>query len=355
MAFNKMFVMIPVMLAARKIDNDDPTVILYLRMAYFVVQIFCFSVCVFTYLKAQAAASKAGNTNKTIYVAPPPQPFADPNAKKQYKMVVFGAHVISQSRSLLGTTLFGICMTVGLHWYKGMVMGLAIQTIMGPFNLAENALVKAIFMGGGISLEGKIFGEKAPDELTDEDEVVDEAGKVVVRKANKHNKKIKGASNGTTDTNSKKTFEEVLLDTWDEGNKADIGPLMELITKNNCNHQVKESGWTVLMILSGLGAKGTSSAIKQVMALGGNPATVDGEGWNAMHWAAFHGSAEAAKVLKEESALLSVQDKDGKSPLELAQAEGNKDVAKILEAVVKATSKKGNASSGDQDGLRKRK
>ncbi len=38
-------------------------------------------------------------------------------------------------------------MTIGLHYYKGMVMGLAIQAVMAPFNLSETALVKAVFLG----------------------------------------------------------------------------------------------------------------------------------------------------------------------------------------------------------------
>lgn len=35
--FNKMFVMLPVMFAARKLDGEDPNVIYYLRISYFTV------------------------------------------------------------------------------------------------------------------------------------------------------------------------------------------------------------------------------------------------------------------------------------------------------------------------------
>jgi hypothetical protein len=37
-----------------------------------------------------------------------------------------------------GSTFFSIVMTCGLHYYEGMVMGLAVQAIMGPFHLWEN-------------------------------------------------------------------------------------------------------------------------------------------------------------------------------------------------------------------------
>jgi ankyrin repeat protein len=208
-------------------------------------------------------------------------------------------------------------MTVGLHYYKGMVVGLAIQTIMGPLNLIENPLVKALILGNGLRKEDKIFDEKAANELTADDEVVDESGNPVARQI---------GEGGTT-----KTFEELLLDTWDAGNKADIGALMAAVNKKNCNFRTKENGWTPLMILSGLNAKGTTSAMRQVQELGGNPAIVDVEGWNSLHWAAFHGSVEAAKELSKVTALLSVKDKEGKLPLQMAKAEGNEDVAAFLE------------------------
>jgi ankyrin repeat protein len=208
-------------------------------------------------------------------------------------------------------------MTVGLHYYKGMVVGLAIQTIMGPLNLIENPLVKALILGNGLRKEDKIFDEKAANELTADDEVVDESGNPVVRQI---------GEGGTT-----KTFEELLLDTWDAGNKADIGALMAAVNKKNCNFRTKENGWTPLMILSGLNAKGTTSAMRQVQELGGNPAIVDVEGWNSLHWAAFHGSVEAAKELSKVTTLLSVKDKEGKLPLQMAKAEGNEDVAAFLE------------------------
>mmetsp|Transcript_21034 Transcript_21034/g.27649 ORF Transcript_21034/g.27649 Transcript_21034/m.27649 type:complete len:344 (-) Transcript_21034:172-1203(-) len=343
MAFNKMFVMLPVMLAARKLDSEDPNVVYWLRVAYACVQTVVIAIVGFTYIQAQGAASKA--SNKTIYVPPPPQPLADPNAKKRYTEVSFGAHVVSQSRSLLGSTLFGICLTTGLHWYKGMVMGLAIQSIMAPLNLLENALVKALILGKGIREEDKIFDEKVAGDLTEEDEVVDEGGNVVVRSG-----ALAGSAGGKTDPNAKKSFEDILLDTWDEGNKADIAPLVAEINKKNCNYQVKESGWTPLMILSGLGAKGTGKAIQDVIALGGNPAIVDVEGWNAMHWAAFHGSAEAAKVLRDEGKLYQVKDKEGKTAIEFARAEKNDDVVKILEELEVSTE-----SKIAEEGIRKRK
>lgn len=254
----------------------------------------------------------------------------------------FTAHILSTARSLLGSTLFGICMTVGLHWYKGMIVGIAMQTIMGPITLLENPLVKALIFGNGFRPEDKIFDEKTSIELTPDDEIVDENGTVVVRPA-----RSVAASTATAGN-----FEDLLLDTWDAGNKADIGALMAAITKKNCNFQTKESGWTPMMILSGLNAKGALSAIRQLKEMGGNPAIADAEGWNALHWAAFHGSIEAAKELVKDSALLSVKDKEGKLPLEIAKAEGNNGVATFIESALESNS---TGKTSTDTGLRKRK
>mmetsp|Transcript_119057 Transcript_119057/g.333542 ORF Transcript_119057/g.333542 Transcript_119057/m.333542 type:complete len:340 (+) Transcript_119057:231-1250(+) len=337
---NKLFIMLPAMFAARKLDSEDPMQVFWLRVAYGTIQAVCVLIVAYTYIQATTIASKS--TGGVIYVPPAPQPFADPNAKKKYTEVNFGAHVLSTARSLLGSTLFGILMTVGLHWYKGMIVGLAIQTIMSPLNLTENPLVKALILGNGIKAEDKIFDEKTASELTAEDEVVDGSGNPVAR-----------APGGGTITGGTGSFEDLMLDTWDAGNKADVGAFMAAVTKKNCNSRSKESGWTPMMILSGLNAKGTASAIRQLKELGGNPAIVDVEGWNSLHWAAFHGSIEAAKELVKDTALLTVKDKEGKLPLDMAKAEGNEDVAKFLEICTETavTSAKSKADAG----LRKRK
>lgn len=70
MAFNKMFVMLPVMFAARKLDGEDPMVVNYLRIAYGVMQGICIMVVLYTYLQASSAAAK--HTNRIVYVPPAP-------------------------------------------------------------------------------------------------------------------------------------------------------------------------------------------------------------------------------------------------------------------------------------------
>lgn len=207
-------------------------------------------------------------------------------------------------------------------------------------NLIENPVVKALIMGKGFRPEDKIFEEKTASELTNDDEIVDESGNPVVRSAAAPAVKASGS-----------TFEDMLLDTWDAGTKADIATLMGEINKKNCNFRTKESGWTPMMILAGLNAKGTVSAIRQLKELGGNPAITDAEGWTSLHWAAFHGSMEAAKELVKDTALLIVKDKEGTVPSAMAKAEGNDDIAKFLEEAAEKADIKTDADTG----LRKRK
>ena len=291
--------------------------------------------------------------NVHVLHKPQKQPFADPNAtKKKYTETNYGAHVLSTARSMLGSTLFGVCLTIGLHIYKGMVVGLAIQTIMGPLNLAENPLIKALFLsGGGITPEAKIFDEKSSNELTADDEVVDESGNPLVRQA--ANTQQTNNKDGNKKETTMMSLEEVLLDTWDAGAEADISSLMSILTSANCNHQTQEDQWTPLMILAGLGQiKGTASAIRQAIKLGANPAIADKDGWNALQWAAFHGSPEAAKELAKDKSLLDTTDKEGLTPLEMAKKEKNTEVVKVLEEAEAVAEGK---ASGDADGLRKRK
>jgi len=59
--FNKMFVMVPVMLAARKLDAEDPKIVHYLRIAYGSMQTICVLVVLYTYMKASSKSSSDGS------------------------------------------------------------------------------------------------------------------------------------------------------------------------------------------------------------------------------------------------------------------------------------------------------
>merc|ERR1711957_1036997 len=195
----------------------------------------------------------------------------------------------------------------------------------------------------------RAFGEKYTDELTAEDLVVDEAGNEL--KISNVTKKGKDQPKA-----QQRTYEDILLDTWDEGTSANQQKLIDATNKSNVNFATSESSWTPIMIVAEL-------------------AKVDVEGWNALHWAAFHGSAEGARWLMRpydeggyggaSSGLHLATDKEGKVAIDHAKAEGNNDVAKVIEeevarSVGAPTSKSDNGQEkkdnlGDDQGLRKRK
>jgi hypothetical protein len=52
--FNKMFVMLPVMFLARKLDAEDPNIVFYLRVAYACMQFISILVVMYTYIQASA-------------------------------------------------------------------------------------------------------------------------------------------------------------------------------------------------------------------------------------------------------------------------------------------------------------
>lgn len=365
MAINKLMIMLPLMFAARKLDGEDPNIVFMLRCSYFSIQ-FCIALAVI-YIFLVSKKLAGGIFKDTIlYVAPPPQPLADPNAKPQYKQSTFGEQATKTATSLLTSTLFGICFTTGLHFYKGMIVGLAMQTIMGPLNLFENTFAKAILLGGSLKpgetpKSRKLFGEKYREELTKDDEVVDSEGKVIIVK----NEGTSAATSTAATTSGKKkkkdsktSFEDLLLDTWDEGEKANVQPLMDALNASNANFKTSENGWTPLMVVAALRAPKCDEVIKKLKELGANANVVDVEGWNALHWSAFHGSASGAKCLLETYGvalgLQDVKDKEGKVPLEHAKDEGNEDVVKVIEEMCAgdAGDEKGLK---DKDGIRKRK
>mmetsp|Transcript_4855 Transcript_4855/g.6392 ORF Transcript_4855/g.6392 Transcript_4855/m.6392 type:complete len:308 (-) Transcript_4855:597-1520(-) len=302
----------------------------------------------FNFSRHSVSHSHTENVNRTTYYHEMTQPFADPN-KKTYQEKTYGKHVKSTANAMISSIAFGIIITTGLHVWKGMLTGLAIQVVMAPFNLFENALAKYFLMGGSIenAQADKIFDEKTREELTPSDEIVDEM-----------NNPVETAPAPAKETRS---FEDILLDTWQAGEKADIAPLMAALTDKNVNHVTKEDGWTPIMMMSGLGSKKTVSAMKMMKALGADPSVVDGEGWNALHWAAFHGSKEAAKLLLSESGfdgvklgLHTAEDKDNLCPLDHAKKEKNDEVAKIIEDAT-TTITPPQSDITNEEGLRKRK
>lgn len=341
----KPLILLPLMYYSRGLDTQDDDLVFKLRAAFYTVHAIIISVIVYLYLQASAYAAHK-EAKVTVFVQLSANPF-DTGGKKKYNETVLGTHMLTTTRNLLGSTLFMVAVQTGFHFYKGTISGLMIQAIMGPMNFLENPMVKFFLLGEADAVECK-----KREELTDDDEVVDAEGNPV------------GASKAVTATpvavaKAPRNFEDVLLDTWDMGAEADVGPLMAALMKQNVNYQTKDGNdWTPVMIMAGLGVKETASALGTMKDLGADLSVVDAEGWNALHWSAFHGSAQAAKVLMSADGfdgasigIHLVKDKEGKTPLEHAKAEGNEDVVAVISSYVSGK----DDSKENSNGLRKRK
>lgn len=239
-----------------------------------------------------------------------------------------------------------------------MVMGLAIQTIMGPLNLYENPLVRAILTGRPIHPSSAIFGESVTFPI--DGQVADENGNVVWNNAADNNNKEKQTTtavskkkeeiiqDGTHTTTSKDShdennddLEEALLDAWDRGSSADLSPLIEMLHADNVNYQTRSDQWTPLMVLSGLNCPKNIDAIRLVRnEYHADVMLVDNDGWTCLHWAAFHNNAAAAGELCNDPELIRVTDKEGKTPAQIARQEKNLEIAKLLEDCIANETKK---------------
>ena len=349
----KVMIMLPLMYFARKLDHNDLDLVFKLQCAFFTVQALIMSLIAYLYTQA-IVFQKGKDGKKKVFVTKPAEPFADPNEKKKYMEVEFGEHILSTIQSLAGSTLFGVCIQAGLHWYNGMISGFATQLIMGPFTILDNAATKFFIFG-----VKDAFEIKTKDELTPDDDIVDKDGKSIVSSKNKTRtlKNTEGNNGNKIETK----FEDVMLDTWDAGARADVKAFLKRLTKNNVNTKEKENGWTPVMIVAGLGIKDVKTPLKVMKEIGADPSIVDDEGWNALHWAAFHGCPDAAEYILSPDGfdgysidLHTVKDKDEKTPLEHSVAEKNSDVSNIIKGYMDKDGKT-EVESRDSTGLRKRK
>mmetsp|Transcript_22862 Transcript_22862/g.47418 ORF Transcript_22862/g.47418 Transcript_22862/m.47418 type:complete len:362 (-) Transcript_22862:116-1201(-) len=332
----KLVVMLPVMLYARKLDSEDENIVRILRIAYGTVQA---AVLLVVFLCMQKVATKEGD--RTVVYTEKAKGFMDPpDGPKKYIKTTRGEMYTSKMTEFRNSTLMSIVMTTGLHYYKGMVMGLCMQCAMAPFNTYENKIVQWVLVGK------ENMGEKEEGELEKDDLIIEvgpDGSESVVGKGgdtstkgkakitNGGNDKGLATTSGSASSMTKQEFEELVLDTWDQASEADLKPLLRQLNKDTVKWTTDEQKWTPLMVLCGLsGAPGFEDGIRKCIELGADTKATDKDGWTPLHWTAFHGNATAAKVLCEVGGLgkddITKTDNDGKTVETLAEEEGNKDV-----------------------------
>jgi hypothetical protein len=344
-------VMLPVMLYARSLDAEDPNIVLLLRCAYGVATLVTLVVIFLVQGKVgKAAVAQAAVDQEALYVPKAAGMFDDPNGPKKYLKTSYSKLHSDKLGELVQQTGMSMLMTVGLHYYKGMVIGLAMQSVMGPFGLYENPLIQKFLLGKA----DNAFGEKREAELNAEDSIIEMVGmeeKVIRAGKGAAVEAVEGDTDKKTDAGKKTepkalpaattdadapSLEDILLDCWDTAEKADLPALTEALTRGNVNSTTDELKWTPLMVVSGLkGAEGVGKAVRECKKLGADETATDVEGWTALHWAAYHGSKEAAEALCEEfdvEPLVELKDKESKTVRMLCEEENNMDVWKVIES-----------------------
>ncbi|TYZ62054.1 hypothetical protein PybrP1_012847 [[Pythium] brassicae (nom. inval.)] len=145
------------------------------------------------------------------------------------------------------------------------------------------------------------------------------------------------------------------------GMDADFEELWACV-KSSVNARTEQDQWTALMVACG-SPLDTSEFIRNMIAAGADVAAVDGDGWTALHWCAFHGRPEAAATVLETAPAhkvaeaLEIRALDNRLAVEVARAEGHIAVeavitkfASILETqALSDASSSSSGSSGDEE------
>jgi len=169
--------MLPVMYYSRQLDSEDPNVVFMLRCSYAAATVITLLMIAFLHTKV----SSSTDADTVVYVPKAAGFMDDPKAPKKYTKSSALKLQNDKIQELIQQTGMSMLMTCGLHYYKGMVMGLAMQSVMGPFGLYENPLVQKFLLSS--DKEKRFFGEKTEDEITDEDTIIEMKGmeEVVIR------------------------------------------------------------------------------------------------------------------------------------------------------------------------------
>jgi len=90
--------------------------------------------------------------------------------------------------------------------------------------------------------------------------------------------------------------EEAIFRTWESTDPAEMGIFEALAAGGRLNYATLDQGWTALHVVCGSRQNGRRE-VARLLELGAAPAAADRDGWNAAHWAAFHGVATAVAAL----------------------------------------------------------
>ncbi|KAK1928852.1 Uncharacterized protein P3T76_015641 [Phytophthora citrophthora] len=333
----RMFIMLPMIFLMGKIDFENETTLMAARTAFLVCQVT--ALLVGLYLKQ--LIERKHDTRK-IFVPGVKSPFDQSPNYAELTETTYETHELAKANEFIKQTLIGAGISSFIHFKMGVNHVVMIQSIMMPMNLWDNPLVQAYILG---RRNGRIWNERLEGESAEDAAAA--AGDSTATPA--------ATTSSTSAAKEKKnlTPEEAIANALAAGADADFDALWTAV-KNKVNAKTDEDQWTALMVACGSPVD-TDDFIKKVVKAGADVVAVDGDGWTALHWSAFHGRPEAAEALlssisaAKREKLLAVKASDGRTAAEVAKGEENGDVVEILASFSK------NGAREEESTLRQRK
>ena len=336
-------------------DWNNPDNVMMARGAFFVVQVIILGT--WFYIKQRVASDKDTTviwvpdaaSNNPMMKAIAGFTGGDTPATK-FEKTTRSEHLEKAAAAGLQQAFTGAAMTFGMAMYFGFVTPLTMQVVTGPMNLYNNALFKFAIMGA--SWDSKPFDERYTDpEEFDADEATDatveDAGASSVLKSGET------AASGSTAPlkGAALEMEEAIFRTWERKDDAlNIAMVEAAISAGaNVNQATRKGQWTMLMVAAG-NPKQHIPALAKLLTLGASLSSVDEDGQNALHWAAYRDASSVIEGIStwaagDKSRLQALQsalqcsDSSGRTPAGVAAAEDNDSAAAALAHAAEAAGK----------------
>ncbi|CAH0485155.1 unnamed protein product [Peronospora farinosa] len=334
----RMFIMLPMMFLMGKIDFENETLLFAARTAF----LMCQAIALLVGLYLKQLIQRKQDTRK-IFVPGVKSPFDQSPNYAELTETTYEAHELAKANEFIKQTLIGAGISSFIHFKMGVNHVVMIQSVMMPINLWDNPLVQAYLLG---RRHGRIWNERLEGESAEDAAAA--AGETTIATATAEDVQEK------KNISSELTPEEAIAHALAAGVDADFDALWNVV-KRKVNAKTDEDQWTALMVACGSPVD-TDEFIKKLVKAGINVLAVDGDGWTALHWSAFHGRPEAAEALlssisaTKREKLLAVKASDGRTAAEVAKGEENADVVAIV-----ASFAKDKASDDETSTLRQRK
>lgn len=350
----RMFIMLPLLFLMNKVDFENEETLFLARVAFAVAQLVSLGAAV--YVKNVVAAK---NDRRVIYVPGAKSPFDQAPNFDDLTETTYVAHESAKAAEFIKQTMIGGAIAVFVHFKMGVNQVMVIQAVMAPFNLYDNPLVRAYILGRA---GGRLWNERLEGESAEEAAA---AAGIAPTTASTTETTTTTTTTKSKTTSVKKTKsigltpEEAIAKVLAAGTDADFDELWAAV-KSAVNAKTKEDQWTALMVACGSPID-TDDFIRKLIRAGADVAAVDGDGWTALHWSAFHGRPEAAETLLAScpsdklAALLAATASDGRTALEVAKGEENGDVVDVINAFGDTAGKAGDKAAADSSELRQRK